>query len=181
VDSPQVIHPRSREKKKVLRELGYKKYLKQAKVLSLPFNWLEVKDSLFENTVLVNHKRLAALANLLGTRPLYSKETVAEILVVLKKNNPVSEERVKATEDYFGKRIKVIFDGEEQGLLVGLKDGENRFLGIGILQGVDYKRRLLKIYTPVTEKVHSLCFGQIRLNKNCKEIGLSNVCCSGFQ
>ena len=48
-------------------------------------------------------------------------------------------------------------------------------MGIGILQDVDYKRKNLKIYTPVNQKVGSLSFGQIKLNKNLKEIGLSTV------
>jgi polynucleotide 5'-kinase involved in rRNA processing len=60
---------------------------------------------------------------------------------------------------------------------MGLKDEENNFLGIGILDGVDYKRKILKIYTPVNEKVSTLCFGQIKLDRNCREIGLSTVYC----
>jgi hypothetical protein len=31
------------------------------------------------------------------------------------------------------------------------------------------------VYTPVSEKVSTLCFGQIKLDKNCREIGLSTV------
>jgi polynucleotide 5'-kinase involved in rRNA processing len=69
----------------------------------------------------------------------------------------------------------LIQEGDEEGLLVGLKDEEDKFLGIGILDGVDYKRRVLKLYTPVSEKVSLLCFGQIKLDKNCREIGLSTV------
>ena len=58
---------------------------------------------------------------------------------------------------------------------MGLEDEEDQFLGVGILDGVDYKRRTLKIYTPVSEKVSKMCFGQIKLDKNCREIGLSTV------
>ena len=58
---------------------------------------------------------------------------------------------------------------------MGLEDEEDKFLGIGILDGVDYKRKSLKIFTPVSEKVSTLCFGQIKLDKNCREIGLSTV------
>ena len=68
-----------------------------------------------------------------------------------------------------------IWQGEEEGLLMGLKGEEDRFLGIGILDGVDYKRKTLKIYTPVSAKVAILNFSQIKLDKNCREIGLSTV------
>jgi len=174
MDSPQLIQPRSREKRKLLRELSYKKYLKGAKMQSLSLSWVKVKDSLFGTGGPLPRKRLERLTNLLGTRPIY-EETVTAILVVLSKSKAVTEEQIKDVEEHFGKRIKVIREGDEAGLLVGLKDEEDKFLGIGILHGVDYKRRTLKVYTPVSEKVSMLCFGQIKLDKNCREIGLSTV------
>ncbi|MEM2393801.1 MAG: Clp1/GlmU family protein [Candidatus Bathyarchaeia archaeon] len=44
VDSPSAIKPRSREKRKSLRELGYIKYLKNAKVQPIPLNWVKVEN-----------------------------------------------------------------------------------------------------------------------------------------
>jgi len=111
----------------------------------------------------------------LGTRPVYYEETVTAILAVLKNGESVAEEQIKAVEEHFGKRVKVIREGDEKGLLVGLKDEGDNFLGIGILHRVDYKRRILKVYTPVSKKVSMMCFGQIKLDKNCREIGLSTV------
>ena len=142
---------------------------------SFSLGWIKVKDSLFGAGGQLPRKRLETLKNLLGTRPIYSEETVTAILVVLSKSKAVTEEQIEAVEEHFGKRVKVIQKGEEEGLLVGLKDEEDNFLGIGILHGVDYKRRVLKVYTPVSEKVSMLCFGQIKLDKNCREIGLSTV------
>ncbi len=175
IDSPQLIQPRNREKRKVLRELSYKKYLKGAKMQSFSLSWIKVIDSLLGAGGPLHHRRLETLSNLLGTRPIYSEETVATILVVLKKSEAVTEEQIKDAEEHFGKRVKVIREGDEEGLLVGLKDEEDLFLGIGILHEVDYKRKILKIYTPMSEKVSMLCFGQIKLNKNFREIGLSTV------
>jgi polynucleotide 5'-hydroxyl-kinase GRC3/NOL9 len=178
VDSPQLIQPRSREKRKILRELSYKKYMKGAKMQSFSLSWINVEDSIFGAGVLLPRRRLEELANLLGKRLIYAEETVAAIFAVLKNSEYVSEEQINAAEEHFGKKVKVIREGDEEGLLVGLKDEENNFLGIGILNGVDYKRKNLKVYTPVSEKVSALCFGQIKLDKNCREIGLSTVYCS---
>ncbi len=177
VDSPQMIQPRSREKRKLLRELSYKKYMKGAKMQSFSLGWLKAEGSIFGAGVPLARKRLEALANLLGKRPIYAEETVAAIFAVLRNSVSVSEEQIKAAEKSFSKKVKVIREGDEEGLLMGLKDEENNFLGIGILDGVDYKRKILKIYTPVNEKVSTLCFGQIKLDRNCREIGLSTVYC----
>jgi polynucleotide 5'-hydroxyl-kinase GRC3/NOL9 len=175
VDSPQLIQSRRREKRRLLRELSYKKYMKGAKMQSFSFGWMNVEDSFFGAGVLLPRKRLEALTGLLGKRPIYAEETVDAIFVVLKNSQYMSEEQVTAAEEHFRKKVKVIWEGDEKGLLVGLEDEEKTFLGIGILDGVDYKRKILKVYTPVSEKVSTLCFGQIKLDKNCREIGLSTV------
>jgi polynucleotide 5'-hydroxyl-kinase GRC3/NOL9 len=175
IDSPQLIQQRSREKRKILRELSYKKYLKSSKMQSLSFSWIEVKDSILGAGSTLPHKRLETLQNLLGTKPIYSEENIAAIFAVLRKSEEITEEQLKNAKEYFGKKVKVIRNGDEEGLLVGLKDEKDKFLGIGILQGVDYKRKLLKVYTPVSKKVAIIHFGQIKLNKNCRETGLSTV------
>ena len=174
IDSPQLVQPRNREKRKLLRELSYKKYMKEAKMQSFSLGWIKVKNSLLGSGGQIHGKRLEVLNNILQNKPVYSEETVATILVVLKSKG-VTEEQVKAAEEYFGKRVKVILEGDEEGLLVGLKNEENNFLGIGILHEVDYKRKILKVYTPLNQKPYMLCFGQIKLNKNFREIGLSTV------
>ena len=178
VTSPQLIQPRGREKRKLLRELGYKKYMKGAKIQSYSLSWINAEDSIFGAGVPLSRRRLGTLTDLLEKRLVYSEETVAAIFAVLIDGQYLSEEEIRAAEKHFNKRVKVIREGDEEGLLVGLKDEENNFLGIGILMGVDYKRKNLKIYTPVTKKVSTLCFGQVKLDKNCREIGLSTVYCS---
>jgi polynucleotide 5'-hydroxyl-kinase GRC3/NOL9 len=180
IDSPRLIQPRSREKRKLLRELSYKKYMKGAKLQSFSLGWVKVKNSILGSGGQLHNKRLEVLSSLLRKMPVYSEETVATIIVVLKRSETITEEQINAAEDHFGKRVKVIFEGDEEGLLVGLKDEEDNFLGIGVLHEVDYKRKTLKVYTPVSKKPHLICFGQMKLNKNFREIGLSTVFSNNF-
>ena len=175
IDSPQLVQRRNREKRKILRELSYKKYLKQAKVQSFALNWVKVEGSLLGAGSPLTPEHMEKIRNLLGTNPIYSEETLTTIFIVLRKNQSVTEEQIKEIEENFRKRAKVIREGEEEGLLVGLQDERGRFLGIGILCGVDYKRRVMKVYTPVREKVSTIRFGQIKLDENGREIGLSTV------
>ncbi len=175
IDSPQSVQRRNREKRKILRELSYKKYLKQAKVQSFALSWVKVEGALLGAGSPMPPERMEKIGKLLGTRPLYFEETLTTIFVVLRKNRSVTEEQIKEIEESFGKRVKVIREGEEEGLLVGLQDERGRFLGIGILCGVDYKRRVLKVFTPVRANVSAIRFGQIKLDENGREIGLSTV------
>jgi polynucleotide 5'-hydroxyl-kinase GRC3/NOL9 len=124
IESPQVIRKRNREKRKTLRELGYKKYLKEAKMRLFHSNQIRVEDALSET----------------GGR--------------------------LATEQ---------MEGMEEGLLVALQDAEENFLGIGVLCGIDSKRGAIRIYTPVGKNVSTVCVGQVELDREGREIGLSPV------
>ena len=175
IDSPQLVQRRNREKRKILRELSYKKYLKQAKVQSFALNWVKVESCLLGTGGPLAPEHMERTRNLLGTRPIYCEETFTTLFIVLRKNQSVTEEQIKEIEESFGKRAKVIREGEEEGLLVGLQDERGKFLGIGILCGVDYRRRVLKVYTPINKNVSTIRFGQIKLDENGREIGLSTV------
>ncbi len=124
IESPQVIRKRNREKRKTLRELGYKKYLREAKVRLFPLNQIRVEEVLSE----------------IGDR--------------------------LATEQ---------MEGIEEGLLVALQDAEGGFLGIGVFCGVDPRRGMMRIYTSVGENVSTVCVGQVKLDREGREIGLSPV------
>ncbi|MFB0523732.1 MAG: Clp1/GlmU family protein [Candidatus Bathyarchaeia archaeon] len=175
VDSPPAIKKRSREKRKVLRELGYKKYLKKAKVQSFPLNWVRVERVLLGAGIPPSAEQRERIKEMLGTIPVYCEETPTTLFIVLRKNAWIDEERIRTFEESFGKWVRVIRDGEEEGLLVGLQDDKGTFLGIGVLVGVDYRKRVMNIYTPVSEKVSTICVGQIKLDKSGREIGMSQV------
>jgi polynucleotide 5'-hydroxyl-kinase GRC3/NOL9 len=175
VVSPQVVHRRNREKRKILRELSYKKYLKQAKVQSFALNLVKVEGAPLGAGSPLTKERMETIRSLLGISPVYSEETPTALFIVLRKNQLINEAQIERVEENLGKRVKVIREGEEEGLLVGLQDERGKFLGIGILCGVDYKRKVMKVYTPVSEGVATIRFGQIKLDRNCREIGLSTV------
>ena len=175
IESPQVVQRRNREKRKILRELSYKKYLKQAKVQSFALNWVKVKGAPLGTGNHLTAEHMEKIRSLLGASPIYSEETPITVFIVLRKNQSIDEEQIERIGESFGKRVKVIREGEEEGLLVGLQDERGKFLGIGILCGVDYKRRVMKIYTPISENVSTIRFGQIKLDENGREIGLSTV------
>jgi len=175
IDSPSAIKKRVREKRKILRELGYKKYLKGAKVQFFPSSCVKVEDIPFGTGVTPGERSLEKIGTMLGVNPLYSEETPNVIVIVTKKDHRIDEEQIPNLEEELGKKVKLIQEGEEQGLLVGLQDEEAKFLGIGILNKIDYPRRLFQVYTPVTANISSIHLGQVKLDKQGKEIGLSKV------
>ena len=174
VDSPSVIRARDREKRKILRELSYKKYLKDAKIQSYPLSWINVEGAFFE-TKNYSVKSARRIKELLETYPVYFEETPTGVFLVLRKGEWVDDYVVSRIESEFGKKVKIIREGDEEGLLVAFQDSDGKFLGIGVIRSIDYKRQVMKVFTPVYKDVATILVGQIKLDEKGREIGVSPV------
>jgi len=175
VETPQAIKQRDREKRKILRELGYKKYLKGAKVLTFPLSWIRIEGVPLGAGTVPRRPQMEKIRELLGLYPLHCEETSSAILLVLGIQQWVHRDRIKAIEEYFKKKVRVMREGDEEGLLVSLHNGDGNFLGIGILSGIDYERKTMKVYTPAKGKISTVSMGQIKLDKACGELGINPI------
>ena len=172
VESPSAIRQRDREKRKSLRELGYKKYLRNPKVQSLSLSWVKVEGDesfgLSKSRTLTRQAR--KVTELLGMKPLHVAELTDRINIIIGRKRWINPDNLKKVQEHSKKRIVLTRKGEEEGLLVGLHNGSRRFLGIGVVQEIDYVRKTMKILTPVSEEVSIVVLGKVRLDKNMKEI-----------
>jgi polynucleotide 5'-hydroxyl-kinase GRC3/NOL9 len=171
VDFPSAIKQRSREKRKSLRELGYMKYLRNAKVQSLPLSWLKIEENelLGFGRAHENINQANKIYDILGMKPLHFTELEDRVCIVIGRRRWINEDNIKKLEEITKKKIRVIRKGEEEGLLMALYNAERKFLGIGILHEVDYARKTIKIFTPVSEKISIIALGKVKLDKNLKE------------
>jgi polynucleotide 5'-kinase involved in rRNA processing len=172
IESPPAIGQRSKERRKNLRELGYIKYLRNSKVMSLPLSWLRVeKSDVFGlNGGQPNPRAATKIYALLGMKPLHFTELKDRISVIIGKTRWISTENLKKTEESTKKKIVIVRKGEEEGILLGLYDAKRKFKGIGVLQEIDYLRKTLKILTPVSKDIAIVVMGKLKLDKNLKEI-----------
>ena len=172
VDSPSAIKQRSREKRRNLRELGYMKYLRNAKVQSLPLNWLKIEENeLFGlSGTRENTRQARKIYELLGMKPLHFAELKDRICIVIGRRRWINEDNIKKVEEFAKKKIVVTRKGEEEDILIALYNVERKFLGIGVLKEVDYARKTLKILTPVAKEISIVALGKVKLDKNLKEI-----------
>jgi len=173
VDSPTAIRGRNREKRKILRELSYKKYLRKAKVQSFPLSRVNIEGIPLGTDRFPAAEHMAKIESALGKSLVHFEETPNAVLLVLRMSEWVDDEQIKNIENAFGKKVKILKKGEEEGLLASLQDAKGNFLGIGVLSGIDYERRAIKVYTPVSGNISTISIGQIKLDKKGREIGLS--------
>jgi len=175
VGSPSTVKRRCQERRKVLRELSYRKYLKGAKVQSFSLNWVRVEGFPFGTWKPPTLGQIEKVKEILGVAPHYYSETPTALFLVLERDQEVNGGQMRNLEGGLGKRVMIIKRGEEEGLLVALQDAQGKFLGIGILFGFDYERGVVKVYTPVGERISTICVGQMKLDRQGVEIGLSPI------
>jgi len=175
IESSPAVRKRDREERRLLRELGYKKYLKGATVESFPLDWIKVSGVPFGTGAKPSREHISKITEHLGTTPIYCEETPDSIFMVLTKEQWADEEIARSLEDTLKKKAKIVWEGDEEGLLVALHNKNESFLGIGILEEIDYERRVLKIYTSVKSGVSSIHVGQVKLDRAGKELGQTDV------
>jgi polynucleotide 5'-hydroxyl-kinase GRC3/NOL9 len=165
------IKKRDRAQRKLLRELSYKKYLKNAKVRSLPLSWVTIKGAplTFTNSYR-NIQQIKELQRALDVKVFHFEESRDKISIVIGRNKWIDEERLLKFEEKTRKKLEILREGFEEGLLVALEDSQNNFLGIGVIRGVNYKRKTIRVYTPVTSEISTVHVGQVRLDKELKEV-----------
>jgi len=172
VESPSAIRQRDIDKRRSLRELGYIKYLGNAKVQSLSLSWVKFEgNELFDICKSrMNARQAGKIYELLGMKPLQLSELSDKVCVIIGRRRWIDAENVRKVEEFTGKKVSVVRKGEEEGLLAGVFDANRKFLGLGVLQEIDYLRKSLKISTPVSEDICVLSLGKVKLDKNMKEV-----------
>lgn len=168
-ESPKNIKKRDRETRKIIREASYKRYLRDAKVRSMPLNWIKVGGNL-EIRGKIDQPLKGKIEESIGKKVVYCENLQNFIILVLKEEAKLSDEEKTKLTAVLNKPVKVIREGDEKGLLVALEDSEGNVLGIGIIHCVDFERGILKVYTNVEDTVSSVRVGQIRLDENGNEI-----------
>jgi polynucleotide 5'-hydroxyl-kinase GRC3/NOL9 len=172
VESPITIGQRDQEKRKGLRELGYKKYLRNPKVQSLSLSWVKVEgnESFVLNKSHMNARDANKIYELLGMKPLQMAEFSGKLGVIIGRRRWINSDNIKKVEEFVKKKVTVTRKGDEEGLLAAMYNGKRKFLGVGIVQEIDYVRRTVKVCTPVSDEVAILALGKVKLDKNMKEI-----------
>jgi len=175
IESSSAVRKRDREERKLLRELGYKKYLKGAAVESFPLSWIRISGVTFGTGAKPSREHMNKIAEHLGTIPIYCEETPNSVFMVLSKEQWADEEIAENLEGMMKKKVKIVWQGDEEGLLVALHNKDESFLGVGIIQEIDYERRVLKVFTRVKSGVASIHVGQMKLDRTGKELGQTDV------
>jgi len=172
LEVPDFVKERDRETRRELRAQGYRRYLEGAKVVAIQLDWVDVEGWLPGSGLRLGRERLALIRSVLGRLPAFCDETPGEVRLVFEAPEELpGQEELAELEELLEKPVRPVLKGEEEGLLVALYGKDNRFLGIGVVICVDYHRKAVKVYTPVSsDDVAKICVGRIRVDRNGNEV-----------
>jgi len=166
---------RSREVRKELREQSYQKFLRENVLRNLQLNWIQLEYTPLCKGPSLNENRLRYLEETIGCKIIYCEETPEELFIVFEEDNQISNDKMIEIEKLFTKKVHIVNDGAEEGLLVSLLDQNRHFLCLGVISKIDYKNKKLKLFTPYREKISIVQFGQIKNSRDGKELGRSKL------
>ena len=168
VEAPQVVCPRNREIRRELREQCYRKFLVEASVRTLPLGWLRLENT-FLNQVEVDTAMRNSVSKLLDSPVVWCVATQLGLRVIVPKNSKVEKTSIIEAEAILKMPIRIIFEGEEKGLIVALLDRDGRFGGLGAVHSINFQNGIIKVYTPYYKVPGVIQFGRIRLNESGRE------------
>lgn len=173
LEASVAVKKRDREERRRLRELGYKKFLSGSKLSFLPISWVKIENAPLGTGRPLLPEETEEFENVLGREIVYGEETPDTLFLVLKEG--AGEVKIAELKEKIGRKVHLVAQGEEKGLLVSLLDDKKKFLGLGVLVEVNYKKRVLRIATPVKVRASVVQFGRVKLTRNGEELGVSDV------
>jgi polynucleotide 5'-hydroxyl-kinase GRC3/NOL9 len=165
------IKLKTKEERRARRESIYRNYFTNAKVRKVSLTSVKLMYSLFTTGVVLSKEELEKYCRELGLDLIYGEKGRDFLFLVNKeplKSKPEAEEEV--AKKYGKEEVVLTWPGEERGLIVGLLGPDLSYLGLGLIRGIDYSKRVVELLTPVQDVIGVIQVGLIKLNEDFKEV-----------
>ena len=168
VEAPGVVCHRNREIRRELREQCFRKFLVEASVRTIPLGWLRLEQT-FLNQVEADAALRNSVSKLLDSPVVRCVATEQGVRVVVPRDSKVDKASILKTEMALKMPVRVVFEGEEKGLIVALLDKDGKFGALGAVHSINFQNGIIKVYTPYHRIPSIIQFSTIRLNESGRE------------
>ena len=173
--APTILKPRSPELRKLIRESMYIRYLKDLKIIKVNIHKIPLMFSSYASSFPLPLKFMEKIRSSLREDSFKKIEYIgmnSEELIVVINDMSIKDILNDILRSMFtDRKIKIIKKGEEHGIIVGIYDYSNKFLGIGYIDEIYYKRGIIKIRAGIrsSDTVGLICLGQLKLDEKYNE------------
>ena len=165
---PPYAKKRTREDRRIHREMGYGRYIFPPVELALPLDKIPLCNLPLFRGVEMDEELRRMLTKAIGISVLRAYQTGSRVYAIVSGD-------VWATKKVGGFQVFCLPQDFEKGLLVGLEDREGFLIGLGVLKKIYYDKRRAVIYTSrdVEKKlgeVTCIRLGFVRLDDGFNEV-----------
>lgn len=157
------VRPRNPSERADLRGLLLGKYFENAEPLVLNMQKLRFERTYLGTGTLMNPQGF-------GRNVMHAEKVPEGLILVVERGIGKAElDELRAKHG----TIRLLKKGMEQNIIVGLADGSNDFIGLGIIEKIDYLKNQIVVTTPIkkADSVKVIQFGSMKVTTAGKEIG----------
>ncbi|MFX0089639.1 MAG: Clp1/GlmU family protein [Candidatus Hodarchaeota archaeon] len=165
------IRPRSAIVRRSLRMELFRRYFANSKVRTIPIESLGKTYSLFGTGKPAAEEVVEMLRRILKVKVLYCEQSKNGIFIVKARDERYDKTSLPTLKELFGVcEIRIVSQGSENGIIVGLLDHNGSLKGLGIIQRIVYETGELELKTPVEGKISQMQFGSLRIDSADEEL-----------
>ena len=169
--APQAF-AKPREGRRAFRERRFREYFQDAVLQSFPLKAVGMQGTWLGKGRRLSSQDLTFAARQLRTPVLYGERGQEEVHLLVSAD--YSSEELFRLPTHLGVREIRIQEVEQlRGVILGLHDGRNETLALGLLQELDCKEESVKVLTPLRDvgQIRLLHWGTLRIDPSGKELG----------
>ncbi len=175
----RAVKARSREERAARRQRKFAAYFADAHEVEVCWETAPFENSLWASGEPVPGHMCAYAEECVACEVLYAERGPDGIfLLVDGRPDPVG---LRTLGENFGGRAHAVEASSLNGLLVGLVGERGETLALGVLEKIDYRRRRLALYAPLSDPsvVRGVRLGSIHLARDGSQLGAANVSAIG--
>lgn len=171
-------YKRSREKRKFLREILYRKNLEDGREITLSLEQIGLRYTLLGSGTQIKPEKFGEIKHILGHFPVYMEESADLLYIVLPDEEiKITKEITKYLGNQLGKtEVYLAQKRDFENVLVAFQDENNDYIGTGIIKKVDFENRVITFYTSTDKKrIRFVQFGLIKVSEDGEELGYTKI------
>ena len=147
--------------------------MRDGKRITLSMHDVAIQYSFLGSGEELDREKADLLQRILGGSLIYGEEAEDFLLLVLDEDSPVDTSILfKLRKTVANKALRVLRRSDFKNVLCGLLDRKGCFIGLGLIEDVDFKLKELKLYTNVEGcEVAVIQVGSIKVNREGIEEG----------
>ena len=175
----RAVKPRSREERAARRQRSFADYFAGGRSVELSWKDVPVENSAWTNGEPVPGHMRAYAEERVACEVLHAERSADGIFLIVE--GRADADGLRTLGESFGGTARAVESASLANLLVGLLGETGETLGLGIVEGIDFRRRRMSLYTPLNDPDRSrgIRLGSLQLARDGTQLGSGGLSAVG--